>query len=114
MASVGARYTNRAATPFACIHCHTKVSRVWLDCHKRFVYDYAVIRSFADAETERFFVTGRTRRLPRDIAQRAMMRLLELNAAARLWDLRFAPSDRLGEFAGGGARSKPGSGNRPW
>jgi len=100
MASVGARYTNRAATPFACIHCHTKVSRVWLDCHKRFVYDYAVIRSFADAETERFFVTGRTRRLPRDIAQRAMMRLLQLNAAARLWDLRLPPSNRLEKLRG--------------
>jgi proteic killer suppression protein len=60
----------------------------------------AMIRSFADAETEQFFVTGKTRRLPRDILRRAMMRLLQLNAAIQLWDLRLPPSNRLEALKG--------------
>jgi proteic killer suppression protein len=34
-----------------------------------------MIRSFASAETERFFRTGRSRRMPTEIRERAMMRL---------------------------------------
>jgi toxin HigB-1 len=54
-----------------------------------------MIRSFADAETERFYTTGRSRRIPADILRRAAMRLTQLNAAARLEDLRLPPSNRL-------------------
>lgn len=54
-----------------------------------------MIRSFTDAATERFFVTGRTRRLPRNILRRAVMRLRQLDAAARIEDLRLPPSNRL-------------------
>jgi toxin HigB-1 len=71
-----------------------------LDRRKRFVYRKSVIRSFADAETERLFVTGRARRLPRDILRRAMMRLRQLDAATRLVDLRLPPSNRLEALKG--------------
>jgi len=54
-----------------------------------------VIRSFASAETERFFATGKSRRLPPEIRKRAGMRLTQLNAATRLDDLRVPPSNRL-------------------
>jgi proteic killer suppression protein len=54
-----------------------------------------VIRSFASSETERFFVTGKSRRLPPEIRARAAMRLTQLNAAERIDDLRFPPSNRL-------------------
>jgi proteic killer suppression protein len=54
-----------------------------------------VIRSFASAETERFFATGKSRRLPPEIRKRAAMRLTQLNAATRLNDLRVPPSNRL-------------------
>jgi len=54
-----------------------------------------VIRSFASAETERFFATGKSRRLPPEIRKRAAMRLTQLNAATRLDDLRVPPSNRL-------------------
>lgn len=54
-----------------------------------------MIRSFADAETERFFTTGKSRRFPRDILRRATMRLLQLNAARNIEDLRLPPSNRL-------------------
>jgi proteic killer suppression protein len=54
-----------------------------------------MIRSFAGAETERFFSTGKSRRLPAAILTRAAMRLTQLNAAIRVDDLRMPPSNRL-------------------
>ena len=54
-----------------------------------------MIRSFADAETERFYTAGRSRRLPPEIRKRAGMRLTQLNAAHRIEDLRLPPSNRL-------------------
>lgn len=59
-----------------------------------------MIRSFADAGTERFFTTGRARRLPQNILRRAAMRLRQLNAATRLEDLRMPPSNRLEALKG--------------
>ena len=55
----------------------------------------AMIRSFADAETERFYTIGKSRRLPTEIRARAAMRLTQLNAASRIEDLRLPPSNRL-------------------
>lgn len=54
-----------------------------------------MIRSFADAETERFYSTGKSRRLPPEIRARAAMRLMQLNAATHIGDLRLPPSNRL-------------------
>ena len=54
-----------------------------------------MIRSFASAETERFFAAGKSQRLPSEIRKRATMRLTQLNAATRLDDLRVPPSNRL-------------------
>ena len=54
-----------------------------------------MIRSFASTETERFFVTGKSLRLPPEIRARAAMRLTQLNAATTINDLRFPPSNRL-------------------
>ena len=54
-----------------------------------------VIQSFADNETERFYTTGKSRRLPPAIRIRAVMRLTQLNAATRVEDLRLPPSNRL-------------------
>ncbi|MPZ36687.1 MAG: type II toxin-antitoxin system RelE/ParE family toxin [Rhizobiales bacterium] len=59
-----------------------------------------MIRSFADAQTEQFFATGRARRLPRDILRRAAMRLRQLDAARRLEDLALPPSNRLEALKG--------------
>ena len=54
-----------------------------------------MIRSFADADTERFYSTGKSRRLPTEIRTRAAMRLIQLNAATHIGDLRMPPSNRL-------------------
>lgn len=60
----------------------------------------AMIRSFADAETERLFATGKSRRLPPAILRRAIMRLAQLDAAVTVDDLRLPPSNRLEALAG--------------
>ena len=54
-----------------------------------------MIRSFADDETEHFYTTGKSRRLPSEIRTRAAMRLTQLNAATRVGDLRLPLSNRL-------------------
>ncbi|MBK1620013.1 plasmid maintenance system killer [Lamprobacter modestohalophilus] len=58
-----------------------------------------MIKSFADAETERFFQTGKSRRLPPDILKRATMRLIQIQAATQIGDLRLPPSNRLETLA---------------
>jgi proteic killer suppression protein len=54
-----------------------------------------MIQSFASSETEQFFATGKSRRLPSAILKRAAMRLTQLDGAAGLKDLRFPPSNKL-------------------
>ena len=59
-----------------------------------------MIQTFADAETEGFFVTGKSCRLPSKILKRAAMRLNQLHAATELNDLRLPPSNHLEALSG--------------
>jgi len=59
-----------------------------------------MIQTFASSETEYFFTTGRSRRLPPEILKRAAMRLNQLHAATRLEDLRLPPSNHLEALSG--------------
>jgi proteic killer suppression protein len=59
-----------------------------------------MITSFASAETERLFATGKSRRLPPDILRRAVMRLIQLDAVTVVDDLRLPPSNRLEALSG--------------
>ena len=59
-----------------------------------------MIESFANAETQALFATGKSRRLPPDILRRAGMRLTQLNAATHVDDLRQPLSNRLESLAG--------------
>lgn len=59
-----------------------------------------MIRSFAHTETERFFATGKSRRLPTEIIKRAAMRLTQIGAATSIEDLRIPPSNRLEALKG--------------
>jgi len=61
---------------------------------------YPVIQTFADSETERFYTAGKSRRMPPEIRKRAAMRLLQLNAATQIEDLRLPPSNRLEQLHG--------------
>lgn len=54
-----------------------------------------MIRSFATAETERIWNGYYSRKLPRDMQDRALVRLRMLNQAETLDDLRNPPSNRL-------------------
>jgi proteic killer suppression protein len=59
-----------------------------------------MIQTFADAETEAFFASGKSRRLPGEILKRAVMRLAQLDAALRVEDLRMPPSNQLEKLSG--------------
>ena len=59
-----------------------------------------MIQSFACPETKLFFITGKSRRFPPAIRVRAAYRLIQLNAANVLGDLRMPPSNRLEALKG--------------
>jgi proteic killer suppression protein len=59
-----------------------------------------VIRTFGDSETERFYTTGQSRRMPPQIRKRSAMRLIQLNAAVQIEDLLLPPSNRLEQLRG--------------
>ncbi len=59
-----------------------------------------MIRSFSDKETEKVFGRQVSRRLPHDIQQRAYQKLVMLDAAPALDDLRVPPGNRLEALRG--------------
>jgi len=58
-----------------------------------------VIKSFADKETRRIFKLEASKRLPWEIQERALDRLVVLNAATSLLDLNY-PAYRLKKLSG--------------
>lgn len=56
---------------------------------------FNVIKSFRDTNTERVFNRQFVKSYPREIQQRAFMRLNAIDAAVKLEDLRLPPSNRL-------------------
>jgi proteic killer suppression protein len=54
-----------------------------------------MIKSFADKQTEQFWLTGKLRRLPPDLARRALRKLTAVDAATDVEDLRVPPGNRL-------------------
>jgi proteic killer suppression protein len=59
-----------------------------------------MIRSFADAETEKIWHGLRSRQLPSDIQSVALRKLRLLNQAKRVEDLRAPPGNRLEALKG--------------
>ena len=60
-----------------------------------------MIRSFRGTETEKIFKRQFVRQFPRDIQQRAFMKLNAIDAALSLEDLRLPSSNRLEALKGG-------------
>lgn len=60
------------------------------------------------------FHPGQSRRLPRDILKLAAMRLKQLNACARIEDLRMPPSNRLEALKGNRAGQQSIRVNDQW
>ena len=59
-----------------------------------------MIKGFADKATEKFFETGKSKRLPPAIINRAAMRLNQLDSATVVEDLRLPPSNQLEALSG--------------
>jgi len=59
-----------------------------------------VIKTFADRTTEELFRTGTARKIPADIARRALRKLEAIHAASQVTDLRVPPGNRLHNLKG--------------
>jgi proteic killer suppression protein len=59
-----------------------------------------VIRSFRDSETERVFGREKFRKLPQDIQRTALRKLLLLDAAEAIEEMRVPPGNRLEKLTG--------------
>ncbi len=59
-----------------------------------------MIKGFADKATEKFFETGKSKRLSPAIINRAAMRLNQLDSATVVEDLRLPPSNHLEALSG--------------
>ena len=58
------------------------------------------IKNFTDKEAARLFVGQFSRKLPQHIQRRAMRRLVQLNGAAELKDMKLPPSNHLEQLQG--------------
>jgi len=59
-----------------------------------------VIKSFADRDTERLFSREPVRRFPADLLRTMLRKLIALDAAEALADLRVPPGNRLEKLRG--------------
>ena len=80
---------------------HTAGSGVVNDIEAR--YYRAVIRSFRDKESEKLFRRERSRAVPARLTKAALRKLLLMDAAEKLEDLRVPPGNRLEKLKGGRA-----------
>jgi toxin HigB-1 len=77
-------------------------------------YNDRVIRSFADKDTERLWVTGKLGRLPSEIQRRALRKLSAIDAADHVETLRVPPGNRLHALEGDRAGQHSISVNDQW
>jgi proteic killer suppression protein len=54
-----------------------------------------VIKTFTDRPTEELFRTGKSKRVPVDVARRALRKLEAVHVAVRVTDRRVPPGNRL-------------------
>jgi proteic killer suppression protein len=73
-----------------------------------------VLRSFADKETERIWRRERVRKLDQNTQRAALRKLLILDAAETLDDLRVPPGNRLEKLKGDRAGSYSVRINQQW
>jgi len=73
---------------------------VFLDILNGFRYYCLVIRSFRDRETERLFNRNRSRRFPPALQRIALRKLVVLDAAESLRDLKVPPGNHLEALKG--------------
>ena len=59
-----------------------------------------MIKSFADSETKKVFERIYSKKLPEDIQRRARRKLVMIDAARKIQDLRLRPGNRLEKLKG--------------
>lgn len=64
------------------------------------VYNIVMIRSFKDKETEKIFNQEFSKKFPVDIQKIALRKLIMINAAEKLSDLKIPPANRLESLSG--------------
>lgn len=74
--------------------------QITVDVSTAWRYHDDVIRSWADDEAEKLFNRQRSRKLPPDLQRVALRKLLMLDAATTLDDLRVPPANRLEKLKG--------------
>lgn len=79
---------------------YTAFLMIMLDVTNALGYAAAVIKSFADSQTEQFYVSGKSRRLPANLSRVAKRKLFQLEYARQLSDLAFPPGNRLEALKG--------------
>ncbi|MGE4350719.1 MAG: type II toxin-antitoxin system RelE/ParE family toxin [Bdellovibrionales bacterium] len=59
-----------------------------------------MITSFGNKETEKLWLTGKARRMPHDVARRAMVKLQSLHSAENIERMGLPPANRLKKLSG--------------
>ena len=54
-----------------------------------------MIKSYQDRQTEKLFITGRSRTIPPSIIKTSLRKLDYINAAYNIYDLRIPPGNKL-------------------
>lgn len=68
--------------------------------YTNFGYNAGMIKNFADKETEKIYNQIFSRKLPQDIQRIALRKLIMMNNAASLDDLRIPPANHLEALRG--------------
>lgn len=71
-----------------------------LDIYTRSVYNQGMIKSFADAETEKIYHQSFSKKLPQTIQRIALRKLILIDNAGCVEDLRVPPGNRLEQLQG--------------
>ena len=73
-----------------------------------------MIKTFANRTTEELYRTGSARKVPADVARRALRKLEAVHAASQVTDLRVPPGNRLHSLKGDRAGQHAISVNDQW
>jgi toxin HigB-1 len=80
----------------------------------RYTLHSSVIKTFADRQTEELFRTGKAKKVPADVARRALRKLEAVDAALQVSDLKVPPGNRLHALKGDRAGQHAISVNDQW
>ncbi|MDR2035680.1 MAG: type II toxin-antitoxin system RelE/ParE family toxin [Coriobacteriales bacterium] len=73
-----------------------------------------MIKTFANNETEKIFLTGQSKKLPPETLDRAIRKLDMIDSAQSINDLRVPPGNKLHALKGSGAGQQAISINDQW